>query len=214
MSQVRQKEMKEMEDRWHASHPLASMGPVKGIVIDLWWIRLQQLERNYRFEEVVELTEAICFLQPFIPKVWEFTAWNLGFNLVAESVGERPRQVHFLKKAYQHLKKGLSYHPGHPELQFYMVWMIFMKTRPQQDFSGEWKEWLGKDPRDEAYELMSRLDPVASGDFDRSCFLVTLGKEAGRIREAENVLNQMGIKFSEQAGVIEEIRANLKAVAP
>jgi hypothetical protein len=66
--------------------PLVAMttvafGAFRGLVADVLWVRAAELQENGQFFELVQLATWISQLQPNIPEVWEFQAWNLAYNI-------------------------------------------------------------------------------------------------------------------------------------
>ena len=122
---------------WLSQFPIASSGPFKGLLTGYWWVDVQNLQFEFKFDEVQKLTRKICYLQPHNPKVWEYLSWNLSFNLMAESLHDRSLQEHWLLEGLKQLEKGLDYNPEENLLEYAMGFTVFMKTRGDYDFSVE-----------------------------------------------------------------------------
>ncbi len=66
--------------------PLVAMttvafGAFRGLVADVLWVRAAELQENGQYFELVQLATWISQLEPTIPEVWEFQAWNLAYNI-------------------------------------------------------------------------------------------------------------------------------------
>lgn len=60
-----------------------ALGGFRGTLVDLLWLRAQQLQDAGRYVELVPLAEGIAALEPDNAEVWAYHAWNLAFNVSA-----------------------------------------------------------------------------------------------------------------------------------
>ena len=58
-----------------------AFGAFRGLVADVLWMRTHELQESGQFFELVQLAAWITQLEPNIPEVWEFQAWNLAYNI-------------------------------------------------------------------------------------------------------------------------------------
>ena len=58
-----------------------TLGGFRGMIADLLWLRASQLQEERRFVELVQLSGWITTLEPHIPEVWSFHAWNMAYNV-------------------------------------------------------------------------------------------------------------------------------------
>lgn len=150
---------------WLSQFPIASSGPFKGLLTGYWWVDAQNLQFEFKFEEVQALTKKICYLQPHNPKVWEYLSWNLSFNLMAESLHDRSLQEKWLLEGLNQLNKGLTYNPGDNLLEYAMGFTVFMKTRGDFDFTQELNKYLEMPALQFAKQKMIESDIIESGEY-------------------------------------------------
>ncbi|MCC5850806.1 MAG: hypothetical protein JJU29_22180 [Verrucomicrobia bacterium] len=58
-----------------------AFGAFRGLVANALWMRAHELQESGQFFELVQLAAWITQLEPNIPEVWEFQAWNLAYNI-------------------------------------------------------------------------------------------------------------------------------------
>jgi|SaaInlStandDraft_1057018.scaffolds.fasta_scaffold04414_3 hypothetical protein len=88
-----------------------AMGVFRSVLLDMIWLRANELQQDRRYLEIVQLYDLIGKLQPHNPKVWRYIGWNMSYNIsVAYPPGEdRWRWVrNGLKKL---LLDGIRYNP-------------------------------------------------------------------------------------------------------
>lgn len=164
---------------WLSQFPIASSGPFKGLLTGYWWVEAQNLQFEFKFEEVHALTKKICYLQPHNPKVWEYLSWNLSFNLMAESMHDRAVQQHWLLEGLEQLKKGLVYNPGENLLEYAMGFTVFMKTQGDYDFSKELSEYLESPALQFSKQKMIDSEIIEKGEYIMGLQAVNIFVAAG-----------------------------------
>ena len=58
-----------------------TLGGFRGMIADLLWLRASRLQEERRYVELVQLSGWITTLEPHIPEVWSFHAWNMAYNV-------------------------------------------------------------------------------------------------------------------------------------
>src|SRR5438046_310198 len=58
-----------------------AIGAFRGLFVNYLWTRANDLKEEGKFYEAVDLAKTITKLQPHFPKVWQFHAWNLAYNI-------------------------------------------------------------------------------------------------------------------------------------
>jgi hypothetical protein len=64
---------------------LAALGVFRPLVLNFLWLRSLSHQRQGDFIEAVALARSITALEPRLPRVWAFQAWNLAYNVSVES---------------------------------------------------------------------------------------------------------------------------------
>ena len=58
-----------------------AMGAFRGLVVDILWMRAENLKQEGKYFDAKQLAEWITMLQPRFSKVWDFQAWNMAYNI-------------------------------------------------------------------------------------------------------------------------------------
>ena len=99
-----------------------SLGGFKGLVSSLLWFRVNELQNEKKYAELVQLTDWITKLQPFIPMVWTDRAWNLTYNISVAHPNPVDRW-HYVYQGISLLRdEGLRYNPQEPLLYHELSW--------------------------------------------------------------------------------------------
>ena len=90
-----------------------AMGAFRGLVVDILWIRADQLKEEGKFFDARQLAEWIATLQPRFATVWVFHAWNMAYNISVAVPASQPEQRwRWVRNGYELLRdKGLQYNP-------------------------------------------------------------------------------------------------------
>jgi len=116
------------------------LGGFRGILTDFLWMRARKLQEEGKYFELVQLSNWIGLLEPNLPKVWTFNAWNLSYNISVEF----PTPEERWNWVYQGIKllrdKALKYLPDAPEIYSELAWIYFNKiSSPIDEFSYYYK---------------------------------------------------------------------------
>ncbi len=96
----------------------AAMGAFRGLVVDILWIRADQLKEQGQFFDARQLAEWITTLQPRFASVWVFHAWNMAYNISVAIPATQPEQRwKWVRNGYELLRdRGIPLNPGNIEL--------------------------------------------------------------------------------------------------
>ncbi|NIP27008.1 MAG: hypothetical protein GWN67_22050 [Phycisphaerae bacterium] len=88
-------------------------GAFRGLLVDVLWIRADNLKEQGQFFDAKQLAEWITILQPRFATVWEFQAWNMAYNISVTIPATRPDQRwRWVKNGYELLRdKGIEKNP-------------------------------------------------------------------------------------------------------
>jgi len=109
--------------------PLVAMttvafGAFRGLVADVLWVRAAELQENGQYFELVQLATWISQLEPTIPEVWEFQAWNLAYN-ISVLFSEPEDRWRWVSHGLELLRNdGLRNNPVSPVLHWNIGWMF------------------------------------------------------------------------------------------
>jgi hypothetical protein len=80
-------------------------GAFRGLVVDILWMRADQLKEEGQFFDARQLAEWITILQPRFASVWEFHAWNMAYNISVAIPATQPDQRwQWVKNGYELLR--------------------------------------------------------------------------------------------------------------
>ncbi|MFW5915460.1 MAG: hypothetical protein ACOCTQ_03185, partial [Planctomycetota bacterium] len=121
-----------------------ALGAFRGVIVDVVWIRMENLKNEGKFFELVQLADLACRLAPRFPKVWDFNAWNLAYNISVQ-VPEYAERWPWVRKGIELLRdEGIPNNPNEPELYFSLAWIYMHKVGDQLDDAHFWyKQQLG-----------------------------------------------------------------------
>jgi hypothetical protein len=57
-----------------------ALGGFRGLISNMLWIRMSDLQDNDKYFEMVQLADWITKLEPHIPQVWVHQAWNMAYK--------------------------------------------------------------------------------------------------------------------------------------
>lgn len=91
-----------------------AMGAFRGLVVDVLWIRADNLKEKGQFFDAKQLAEWITTLQPRFAAVWEFHAWNMAYNIsVAIPASQPDQRWRWVRNGYELLRdKGIELNPN------------------------------------------------------------------------------------------------------
>jgi tetratricopeptide (TPR) repeat protein len=110
-----------------------ALGGFRGIVADALWLRLSRLQEEGRYFELNQLATWISTLEPRIPDVWSFHAWNLSYNVsvLFNTPEERWRWV---RAGIELLRnEGIPQNPGSAALHWELGWIFQHKVGQDLD---------------------------------------------------------------------------------
>ena len=102
-----------------------SIGALRGLLVDYLWIKIQQMQREGLYFEVMADAELITKLQPRFSQVWVFHAHNMAYNIsvATHTIEERWEWVNEGIRLLR--EKGLRANPDdmvlHKELSFFFM---------------------------------------------------------------------------------------------
>ena len=130
------------------------LGGFRGILINFLWMRAMELKDRGEYFELVQLSDWIGLLEPHIPEVWVFNAWNLSYNISVKF--PPPERWHWVHEGISLLRdRALTYIPDSPEIYQEISWIFYHKISSPVDeahayYKREWaklmRDALGNTP--------------------------------------------------------------------
>ena len=132
-----------------------AMGAFRGIFVNYLWIRANDMKEAGRYHEAINLAKAITALQPRFPKVWQFHAWNMAYNISVKTQTPEERWQWVNKGVRLLREQGVVYNPNDLNIHRELAWIFLHKLAGMADdanqyykrrFALEWTVVLGTPP--------------------------------------------------------------------
>jgi len=108
-------------------------GWARGIMIDVIWIRMEELKQAGRFFELAQLADWACKLAPRIDDVWDVQAWNMAYN-VSCLVDYFPDRWEWVWSGIKLLRdEAIPNNPNSYDLYWHLSWTIYHKLGQDAD---------------------------------------------------------------------------------
>ena len=99
-----------------------ALGGFRGLIANALWMRVNDLQEQDKFFEMVQLSDWITKLQPHFTSVWIHLAWNMSYNISVKFNDPKDRWE-WVKRGIELLRdEGLRYNPGEPLLYRELAW--------------------------------------------------------------------------------------------
>lgn len=160
------------EEPLENSPPLVSfttvaLGGFRGLIADVLWLRVTQLQEEKKYFEIVQLADWITKLEPRFALVWAFHAWNMAYN-VSVMLDDPADRWRWLRHGIELLRdEGLFYNPGDAGLYYELSWLFQHKLGGFLDqahpyYKRQWAEEMmalwGDTPRPEVTLALANPD--------------------------------------------------------
>lgn len=99
-----------------------ALGGFRGLISNALWIRVQQLQEEDKFFEMVQLADWITKLQPRLKQVWIVQAWNMSYNISVKFTSAQDRW-RWVQRGISLLRdEGLRYNPDEALIYRELAW--------------------------------------------------------------------------------------------
>lgn len=99
-----------------------ALGGFRGLISNLLWIRMSDLQDNDKYFEMFQLADWITKLEPHIPQVWVHQAWNMAYN-ISVKFNNAPDRWRWLERGIELLRdEGLKYNPDDVLIHRELAW--------------------------------------------------------------------------------------------
>jgi hypothetical protein len=154
-----------------ASGFIAALGGFRSLAAEAVWFRADRLQEEGRYVELAQLASTLTFLEPHVPEVWSYAAWNLAYNISVMMPTHEDRWRWVLAAMKLLRDEGLSLNPHGAELYRELAWLFELKMGTELDQAAALyrKKW-----RDIASDVASRnawhelkMDPETMRELER-----------------------------------------------
>jgi len=133
-----------------------ALGGFRGVIADMLWLRVSRLQEQRRFVELVQLSDWVTKLEPHMPDVWIFHAWNMAYN-VSVLLPRPEDKWRWVQNGIRLLRdEGIVLNPRNAKIHRELGWIFQHKLGMNADrasdyFRIEWARemnaYLGEDGR-------------------------------------------------------------------
>lgn len=182
-----------------------AMGALRGVFVNYLWLRATTMKEEGQYFEAIKLSEMITRLQPRLPAVWTFHAWNLAYNISVTTNTPQERWG-WVNAGIRLLRnEGIRANPNDMHMHKELAWIFLHKVAGFTDdsnqyykrqFAYEWQNILGRKPvidpehrdRDSVIELYADwIQPIV----DAPATLSELANKNPRAAEIASVYTQV-----------------------
>lgn len=132
-----------------------SIGALRGIIVDVLWLRVTIMKERGLYYEAMTAAELITQLQPRFAPVWAFHGHNMAYNISVATHTQQERWQWVNKGINLVRNQGLRYNPNDVELHKELAFWLAHKIEGLSDdahlyykrmFAREWHMVLGEPP--------------------------------------------------------------------
>jgi len=107
---------------------MAGLGGFRGVVAEVLWFRVNTLQEEGRFLELVQLSDWITMLDPHAAEAWTYNAWNLAYNVSIMMIRPEDR-LRWVQNGIALLRdEGLRFNPREARLYRELAWLYQNKV--------------------------------------------------------------------------------------
>lgn len=123
---------------------------LRGVAANILWMEADHLKQTKNWSQLKSTVESIILLQPHFQSVWQFQAWNLGFNVSAECDAVQDR-FYWVKEGAKFLNRGAERNTKVPEL-FHDLGDYYGKKIGRSDERVLFRKYFLRDPDEERWQ--------------------------------------------------------------
>ncbi len=141
-----------------------AMGGFRGLIANGLWLRMNELQSQERFFEMVQLAEWITTLQPHYALIWRHQAWNMAYN-VSVKLKEPADRWFWVSRGMDLLRnRAIPLNPQDADLYQELAWLIRNKIGYVLDdshfyYKQKWAEEMVKIFGKGRVDLKELVDP-------------------------------------------------------
>ena len=106
-----------------------ALGAFRGLLVDVLWMRADNLKQAGQFFDAKQLADWITILQPRFAEVWDFQAWNMAYNISVAMPNTQPQERwRWVKNGIELLRdQAIVKNPNNILLYRSLGWIFFHK---------------------------------------------------------------------------------------
>src|SRR3989442_13000517 len=124
-----------------------ALGGFRGLIANALWIRMQDLQQDGKYFEMVQLADWITKMEPSLTQVWVVQAWNMAFNISVKFPNPYDRW-RWVQRGIELLRNdGLGYNPRNALMYRELSWFFQFKMGANMDeahkvYKQEWAKQM------------------------------------------------------------------------
>lgn len=119
-----------------------AFGAFRSLMVNLAFNRAEEYKRLGRYYDAMELARWICRLQPRLPAVWQFQAWNMAWNISVTTFTPEERWNWVYNGARLLRDEGLPHNRRAINIYKDLAWIYVNKmAKPVDDFHFDYKRY-------------------------------------------------------------------------
>lgn len=112
---------------------MAGLGGFRGIASEVLWFRVNRLQEEGRYLELVQLANWLTMLDPHASEAWVYNAWNLAYNVSVMMIRAEDR-LRWVRNGIELLRDdGLRFNPRDARLYRELAWFYQNKVGDSLD---------------------------------------------------------------------------------
>ncbi len=139
------------------------LGILNVLAVDLLWLRADGLFAGNRWPEMTAAYEMAGRLEPRLAASYEFRGFHLAYNLAGNAGSEEDRD-RWVAAGIDVLAEGLARNPSSTDLRAYLGQVLFERTVRWPALVPRLRAKRGRDPWDEAADLLGAAAAAVPGD--------------------------------------------------
>ncbi len=152
---------------------IQALGAFRSLITDIAFMRAERFKEQGRYYDAMQLHTWICKLQPRFQTVWEYSAWNMAWNISVTTFTPEERWNWVYSGAKLLRDQGLRYNPRGLNMYKQLAWIFVNKMGETIDdyhwaYKSNWA-WrmhlvLGAPPDPELDDLDGDVKPMDIDD--------------------------------------------------
>lgn len=175
------------------------LGGFRNIAIDIVWLKALRLQEDEEYYKLLAVYRTISNLQPNVPVVWDFNAYNMAFNLSVSALTDEEAE-RWVRRGIELLKEGIEKNPRTYRLYSSLAYIYLFKIPRDEKLNRAFLA-AGENPYEEGYYWMTlaaaQPDATAPVHSQRIHALVKLW----RFDEARELLLKLAEDFPDWPAV-------------
>jgi hypothetical protein len=169
-----------------------ALGAFRGLLVNILWIRADNLKQEGKFFDAKQLAEWITTLQPRFAAVWDFHAWNMAYNISVAIPNTQPEERwRWVRNGYELLRdRAIPLNPKSIILYRSLAWIFQHKIGDiaddchryyKMELALSMRAILGQEPDNALFEQLA----AAPKTLDEALTQPQVGELLAALRQAD-----------------------------